>query len=214
MNDIVDIGSAARDPSTNELLVQAKTAQAGDTPDDAPGFDNAPVFGQLGVSANPWPADERGNAQALKGDAAGFNGVINGMRDARVAGVVEELGPGETCVHSTGPDFDSRLFLKKQLWALMIGDDCAVTMDRENERFTISCFGMIFEMSTANGCTLTTGGATLQLKDALARIMAGTTVLGGQSPISQVLYTSVPGSPVAGTGPAGGVPALGVFIGQ
>jgi hypothetical protein len=212
MPELVDIGAAKRDEKTNELLVQAKTEQIGATPDDAPGLDAAPVFGQLGIAAIPWPADERGNAQGIKEDAPGHNGIITGMRDARAAGIVEELGPGETCIHSTGPDFDTRLFLKKQLWSLMIGDDCAVTMDRENERFTIACFGHIFEMSAANGCVLTTGGATLQLKDAVANLL-GQVVLGGRSPFSQVLFTDKPGTPVVGTGPAGGVPALGVFIG-
>jgi hypothetical protein len=103
-------------------------------------------------------------------------------------------------------------YAKFQLWSLMIGDDCAVTMDRENERFTIACFGHIFEMSAANGCTLTTGGATLQLKDSAANLL-GQVVLGGRTPHSQVLFTDKPGTPVVGTGPASGLPALGVWIG-
>ena len=217
--DLVDIGAASLDPKTNTVLVQAKSAQIGSTPDDAPGFDNTPVFGQLGVMAVPWGADERGNAQGTVDESIpGHNGVITSIRDARAAGVVQQLGPGETAIHSTGPDFDSLVLLKKQLAAIMVGDDCAIVMDRENKRFSVSCFGLHFEMSAANGITMTTGaGATTQLFGAINSVM-GQVVLGGRVPTFQVPYLAVPNVPLVGTPPppAGGnqaLPAMGVFIG-
>jgi hypothetical protein len=214
--ELIDIGTAKRDPKTNTVLVQAKGAQIGQTADDAPGFDDAPIFGALGITAIPWKADDRGNAQGIADTGIpGHNAVITSIRDARAAGVVEELGPGETAIHSTGPDFDSRVFLKKQSAAIMVGDDCAVVMDRENKRFTVSCFGMHFEMSAANGITLTTGPATIQLSGPVASIM-GQVVLGGRTPIATVLYGLVPGKPVVGLPspePNSALPAMGVFIG-
>lgn len=216
MSQIIDIGAAKRDAKTNTVLVQAKSSQIGDTPDDAPGFDDAPVFGALGITAVPWKADDRGNAQGIADTSVpGHNAVITSIRDARSAGVVEELGPGETAIHSTGPDFGSRVFLKKQLAAIMVGDDCAMVMDRENQRFTISCFGMHFEMSAANGCVLTSGGATLQLSGPTASLM-GQVVLGGRIPMFSLLYGQVPGQPVTGMPtpvPNAALPAMGVFIG-
>lgn len=218
MADLVDIGSARRDDKTNAVLVQAKSTQIGDSPDEAPGFDGAPVFGALGITAMPWPADDRGNAQGLVEEGVpGHNGVITNMRDARAAGVVQELGPGETAIHSTGPDFDSLVLLKKQLAAIMVGDDCTIVLDRENKKFAVSCFGFHFEMSPANGITLTTGqGATIQLFGPIASVM-GQVVLGGRVPMFQIPYLSVPSQPLIGMpGPQGaqiGLPAMGVFIG-
>lgn len=219
MADLLDIGSARLDAKTNTVLVQAKSAQIGNTPDDAPGFDAAPVFGALGITAVPWPKDERGNAQATGDESIpGHNVVITSIRDARAAGVVQDLGPGETAIHSTGPDFDSLVLLKKQLAAIMVGDDCAVVMDRENKCFSISCFGHHLEISAANGIVATTGqGATIQLAGRIASIM-GQVVLGGRIPTFQIPYLSVPGGvPLVGTpGPQGaqiGLPAMGVFIG-
>jgi hypothetical protein len=216
--DLVDIGSARLDPKTNTVLVQAKSAQIGSSEEDAPGFDGAPLFGSLGVTAVPWPKDDRGNAQALVEEGVpGHNGVVTNARDARAAGVVQELGPGETAIHSTGPDFDSVVFLKKQLLALMVGDDMAFVMDRESQKVTLTAFGCVLELSSAQGVTITSGGgATVQLFGPIASVM-GTVVLGGRIPTFQLPYLTVPNVPLVGTpGPQGAnvaTPAPGVFIG-
>jgi hypothetical protein len=139
----------------------------------------------------------------------GHNGVITSIRDARAAGIVQELGPGETAIHSTGPDFDSLVLLKKQLAAVMVGDDCAIVMDRENKRFTVSCFGLHFEMSEANGIVLSTdGGAMLQLHGAVANLM-GQVVLGGRTPLGPLCWSPTPVVGVTGST----APTFGVFIG-
>lgn len=215
MNDLVDIDSAVRDPDTNTLRATAKSAQVGDSPDEAPSFDGMPIFGTLGVVAIPWPSDSTGGAQGIVEEGlGGQNGVITAMRDLRAAGVVEELGPGETAIHATGPDFDARVFLKKQLAAVMVGDDCAIVMDRETKKFSISCFGLHFEMSEENGVCVSTGGATSQWKGGLQSHM-GQIVLGGRNPLLPVASMAVPqalgvapGSPVVGL-----AQAMGVFIG-
>ncbi len=213
--DLVDISSAVRDPDTNTLKADAKSAQVGDTEDDAPGFDGAPIFGTLGVVARPWPKDSRGSAQALVEEGiGGQNGIVTNIRDLRAAGVVEELGDGETAIHSTGPDFDSRVFLKKQSASVMVGNDCAMVMDRENKRFSISCFGLHLEMSEENGVVITTGGATSQWKDGLQSHM-GQIVLGGRNPLFPVAQMMVPALVgVAPMSPIVGIaPGAGVFIG-
>lgn len=207
MTDIVDISSAVRDPDTNVLLVSCKSAQVGDTEDDAPGFDNVPVFGTLGVEAIPWPG-----AQAIIEEGlGGQNGIVTNIRDLRTAGVVEELGPGETGIRATGPGFDSRIFLKDQLIAAMVGDDCAIVLDRKNKRFSISCFGLHFEMSEENGIVASTGGATSQWKGSTQSHM-GSIVLGGRTPafpLAQMLTPTLlgvaPAAPIAGIAPTPGV---------
>jgi len=210
MAELLDIGAARLDAKTNTVLVQAKSAQIGSTPDDAPGFDDTPIFGQLGVTAVPFGKDDRGNAQAIGDEnVPGHNAVITSVRDVRASQVVQEIAPGETGIHSTGPDFDAVALFKKQLLALMVGNDCAIVMDRENKRFSISCFGLHFEMSEANGVVFTDGqGATTQLKGGVNSQM-GQIVLGGRNPVAPVCYSPTPVVGVTGST----VPALGVFIG-
>jgi hypothetical protein len=204
MRDLVDLGSSKLDERTNTLLVQAKSAPMGTNDDEAPSFGDTPVFGVGCVTARPWPKDERGTAQGIVDEGLpGMNGAVTSWRDTRCSSVVAELGPGESCFHSTGPDFDSRFFCKEQLAAMIVGDDCAMVMDRENKKFTISCFGCHFEMSEANGIVLAQGGVMIQLKDLVS--LMGQVVLGGRVPVQPVLM---------GPSGAAGVPAPGVFIGS
>jgi hypothetical protein len=203
MSDLLDIGAAKLDPRTNALLVQAKTTQVSADADDAPDIGDAPMMCALGVTAFPYPADEHGNAQGIKSDVPGTDGIITAARDTRTATVTAELGPGETCVHSTGPEFDSRLFLKDKLAAIVVSDSMSVVIDEKNQKITISCFGAHIEASKDGGCYMSSGGAMIQVKDGVCTI-TGQVVLGGRNPIQPLLM-----------GPSGvaGVPVPGVFAG-
>lgn len=211
MSDIVDLGSSKLDERTNTLIVQCKSAPMGSDENDAPDFGDTPMLGQVGVTCRHWPKDDRGAAQGVIDESLpGTNGWCIAARDPRCASVVAELGPGESCLHSTGPDFDSRFFCKEQLAAMVVGDDCAMVMDRKNKKFTITCFGCHFEMSEANGIVLSQGGVSIQLKDLIA--LTGMTVLGGRTPVAAVHYGPLPVVCVPpSTG--GSLPAAGVFIG-
>lgn len=203
MTDIVDLGTSKLDPKTNALLVQVKSGPCGVDESDAPGVDDMPVLGALGVTAVPWPSNDNGRAQGLKVDAPGTNGVIAGMRDTRTAAVTAELGPGESCLHSTGPDFDSRFFAKDQLAAIVVGDDMALVMDRKEKQITITAFGVHFEISEKNGFMVMTDGAMLQVGGGSV-IATGKVVLGGRNPIQTMLMG--PGGPAT-------VAVPGVFAG-
>jgi len=202
MNDLVDLGAARLDPDTNVLLVQAKTTRIGDDDDDAPDAGDAALMCALGVTALPWPANENGRAQGVKTDIPGTNGWITSARDTRTAKVVAEMGPGESSLHSTGPDFDSRFFAKDQLAAIVVGNDMAFNMDRKNKKATLSAFGGHIEVSEDGGCYMAHGGAMIQVKDGMI-ILTGKVVLGGRTPIAPVAMM-VGGVPV---------PAPGVFVG-
>lgn len=209
MADLIDISSASRDPDSNTLIASCKSAQIGDEEDDAPSFDNAPIFGSLGLIAVPWPADSTGRPQGLIEEGlGGQNGIITNIRDLRAAGVVEELGPGETGIISTGPDFGSKVFLKKKLIAMMIDDDVALVIDKENKRLTFTGFGCHIEASEANGIVMTHGGATSQWKDGTQSHM-GQIVLGGRTPLYPVFA-----GPALPLGVAPGLPIAGIFQGM
>lgn len=201
--DLVDLGAAKLDPSTNALLVQAKTGPCGTNEDDAPDMGDAPVMCALGVTALPWPSNDNWRAQGVKLDVPGTNGVIVGARDTRTASVTAEMSAGESCLHSTGPNFESRFFAKDQVAAIVVGDDMAFSMDRKEKQVTISAFGCLFEISEENGILLMADGAMLQIKDGTISAV-GNVVLGGRNPTLPVL---------AGLSGPAGTASPGVFIG-
>lgn len=213
MSDIVDIGSSKLDPDTNELLAQAKSAQMGEDEDDAPGFDDVRIYGQLGVTARPYHKTDEGNVQGVVDTSLpGTNGAVTSMRDARAAAakVVEELGEGETALHTTGPGFDARVFCKEQMVAAIVGDDVALVIDRKNKQVTLTAFGHHFEVSEANGIVMAEdGGASFQMKGGVVCI-TGQIILGGRTPLAPVQMGP---TPVAGATGAS-TPSPGVFIGS
>ena len=205
MTDLVDISGSKLDERTNTLLVSCKSAPMGEDENDAPGFNDIPLMGSGGVTCRPWPKDSRGSAQALVDERVpGANGAVTNWRDPRVADVVAELGEGESCLHSTGPGFESRFFCKDQLAAMIVGDDCAMVMDRENKKFSITCFGCTFQMSEADGIVLSQGGLMIQLKDLIQLI--GMTVIGGRSPTFPMACVNPASLPAPS-------PVPGVFMG-
>jgi hypothetical protein len=209
MTEFIDIGSARLDPKTNVLLVQAKTTRVGEDPNDAPDIGDAPMMGALGVTAFPYPSNDNGHAQGIKVNVPGTSGgvVITG-RDTRTASVTAELGAGETCLHSTGPDFDSRVFLKDKSASIIVGDSMAIVVDEKNKKITISCFGGHFEISQDSGCYMAHGGGMIQVKDGMC-ILTGQVILGGRTPLGPVQFGP---APVIGA-PGASAPAAGVFVG-
>lgn len=211
MSDLVDIGSSHLDPDTNVLFLQAKSSPMGDDEEDAPPFDDVPHYGQLGVTARPYHKTPEGNVQGVVDTSLpGSNGAVTSMRDARAAcaKVVEELGEGESALHSTGPGFDARVFCKEQMVATMVGDDCAVVLDRADKKYSICCFGHVIEVSEANGINLVADGAGIQIKDGMV-VIFGKVILGGRVPIGPVQFGPAPVAGVTGAS----APSPGVFIG-
>lgn len=210
--EIVDLGSSELDPDTNALVGQAKSTPVGPDENDAPDFGKTPVATGLGVTARWYHKTDEGSAVAVVDTSLpGQNGWIVGIMDRRAASakVVEQLGEGETAVHSIGLGFDSRTFHKNQLWAAMVGDDTAIVIDRDEKRISISGFGMHWELSEANGaCMFDETGAGIQIKGGMVCI-TGQVVLGGRTPLGAVQFGP---TPVVGTSGAS-APASGVFVG-
>jgi hypothetical protein len=211
--DVVTLGAASRDEETNAVICQAlQHIGEGDT--DLEPFGELAMYGALGVAALPAPADASGACEAvIEEGLANSNGAVIAARDTRTADVFAALKPGETCLHSTGKKFESRVFCKDKLVAIVIGDDVAFVIDKKNKKISLSGFGMIFEMSEANGIVLDAGSAAVTINNGVVH-NRGKVILGGMaaSPASAVLYAPVP---VQGVPPAAGLatPSLGVFIG-
>jgi hypothetical protein len=178
--DIIWLGDASVDAETALPVAQA-VIPAGDEEGDVENLGELDMFNGLGITALPAPKTDDGVAEGvLLRNVGGSDGAIVGARDARSADVVAELGPGETCLHSTGPDYGSRVFCKEDLVAIVVGDDTVVTIDRAAKQINIAGFGHVFEMSKEQGVVISeSGGANLIMKGGVITL-AGTVILGSQ----------------------------------
>lgn len=211
MTQLCTLGAATRDPATNSLLVQCKGAPLSEDPDDAEDFGQLPMCCALGVAAMPYPATELGAAEGVVESVPGVDGLVIGARDTRTAAITGNMKPGDTVVHSTGPEQAAQLQLKeakKQAVLCTKGSDgrqVLVLLDGANDKLQIIAFGALIEMTSENGVVLTseTGGASIQLKGDTAIITATNVILGGRTPVAPVLAGAPPGAP-----------APGVFVGS
>src|SRR5688572_7572162 len=73
--------------------------------DDNVSYGEIGVFQSLGMTSLPWPKDASGSAEGvmLKGVGSKKGVVIAGC-DTRSAKVVGKMDPGDSVLHSTGPD--------------------------------------------------------------------------------------------------------------
>lgn len=205
--DLVDLGASRLAEDTNVPLLQAKGPPISDD-GDAPDYGDVPVFSCLGVTALPYQATADGNAQGVVVKVDGFDGVLIGARDTRTAGIVGNLKPGDTAVHSTGPSQAAQLLLKeeKRQAVLMTKDSkkksAVLLLDGKNDKVQIAAFGCLFEISRENGICLVGehGKASIQIVGDTI-VLRGKILLGGAAPTGAVMVM----------GPTGPMPIPNVF---
>jgi hypothetical protein len=203
MSAIADIGSAKLNSQTGMVTAQCKGAEREDG--EAEDFGEINMAFALGFAAVPAPANDDGNAQGfVLDDVPGQDGVCVGGFDPRTTKSYAELGPGETAMFATGKKFDSRVFCKEQMVAIIVGDDAAIVVDRKAKKTTVTSNGCHWEQSEANGILLRAEGAEIQLKAGVVSIK-GTIVLGGSIPVQPLIM---------GQTGVSGVPTPGVFYGK
>lgn len=183
---IVDLGASEVDSENGAATAQCVPASG------AP-YNETPVFQCLGVTSIAAPAEVDADGEVT--DAAqgimltglsGADGVLIGARDTRHDNPAGAMSPGETCVHSTGKGFESRLLCKDQLVCLIVGDDTVLLLDRKERKFQVAIDGMIVEASRENGISMAEpGGAALVLKDGNATLK-GKAVFLGENPTAAV----------------------------
>lgn len=207
---ICTLGASTLDPGTGALLTQCKGAPLSDDPADAEDFGEIPIACALGLVAMPFPANDTGAAQGIVAPVPGLDGVVIAARDTRTAKVVGNMRPGDTVVHSTGPNQAAQLQLKETKRQAVLatkgsdGRQVIVMLDGANDKIQILGFGCMIQLNKEDGCMLTseTGAASIQLKgDTIS--LTGTVVLGGRTPVAPILM-----------GPSPGVPVPGVFAGK
>lgn len=206
--DIVTLGASKLDAATSAPVVQAVRETGDDT--EAESFGEVPLMCALGVTALPAPATAAGKAEGVIADGGSLDGVCVGAWDTRQADVAGALQPGETCLHSTGEGFDSRVFCKDGVLALVVGNDVVLTLDRAAGKIQIAGFGGIFEMS-ADGIRMAApdGKAFIAINTDGTLNLVGTAVtLGGASTVPVAGVTTA----IIGASGMTGVPAPNVHI--
>lgn len=216
-----DIGilGASRLTDSGALVVTVVNPVGDDPekPDEVETFGEVDFFNALGVTAYPYPASADGHAETLcTRHVGGSDGVAHGGRDTRTAKVYGTLAPGDTALHSTGPQQAAQVLCKEETRTVAAatkgtdGKNIVLVLNGEKDKIQIAGFGLAFEMSREQGIVLSDGAATLQIKDGVI-MLSGQVVLGGRTPIA-AMAACAPGN--LPPGPVNtGVPTLGVFYG-
>ncbi len=186
-------------------MVQA-TVPLTDETTDGESFGEIDMMGPLGFASMPYPATDLGHAEGIvQRNIAGSTGVCTNGRDTRTASIVGNMKPGDTVVHSTGPQQAAQLQLKEEKRQAVLvtkttdGKTAVITLDGLNDKCTIALLGYVVEVSAANGINLTdkTGAVGLQIKDGTGSLW-GPWTYGGRNPIGFLLYSATPVVGVSG----------------
>jgi hypothetical protein len=167
----------------------------------------------LGLTALPAAKDDTGHAEGVFVEVPCYGTACVGGRDTRCADVYGKLKAGETAVHNTGGDASkrSRAFFKEDCASIIVGNDLVLMLDRKNSKITITGFGHIFEMSSAQGITMMTKGGKSCIRlmeNGTIDIMAPTINMGG------ALSAATPATAVlCGVSGMAGVPSTAIGCG-
>jgi len=160
---------------------------------DVQPFGPTPVFQSLGHSSMPWKKDDTGYAEALTCTVGGRSYCLGG-RDTRSAKIVGNLKPGDTVVHSTGPNQAAQLQLKEaKAQAVLVSK---VLSNGKNEKLQITHAGAIVEIDKGGDITLLNGAGAGILLQGKKIFLNGDVQFGkGNPPGSFVMLGMAPISP-------------------
>jgi hypothetical protein len=190
----------------------------GDETNDVEPYGECDSMQALGVTAVPWPRDDKGKCEAVVATGCGGrDAIIIGARDNRCAGIYGKLDSGDTCVHTTGPDEVAQLLLKQKKRAAALtckdssGGTMLVSLDGKNNEFQILAFGMGFKFTKGEGVTITNGEGAQILMQGDRIYLIGKVMTGGVAGNPAVkIATGTPAAMAA----VGLAPAMGLDVGM
>lgn len=203
----VAIGGASKVGSTGAILWQPSSPLT-DSESDVESHGESQVYQSLGLSSMNWPKDGNGYAELLiaKG-VPGLNAICLGGRDTRSAKIVGKMKPGDTVLHSTGPNQAAQVQLKEEKrQAVLITEDAdgfnqMVLLDGKNKKLQILANGAAFEMDKDGGVSLfdSTGKAGIVAKNGKLSLLGNLVIGNGQNPMSLMAGppTGSPGGPAS-----------------
>lgn len=188
--DIAFLGASSVSDKTGVPLWEANI-QVGNTDDDVEPFGPTPVYQSLGITSFPWPKDESGQAEGVViRNVGGRPAILVGARDTRFAKIVGNGKPGDTIVHSVGPNQTAQVQLKEEkLIAALIskteganGTTMAVILDGKNEKVQVTHAGAILEIGKEGDISLINGAGSGLLIQGGNIFVMGTLVAGAGNP--------------------------------
>jgi hypothetical protein len=216
-HDIAFLGASSIDKTTGAPLWEPYIPVGNDTADIEP-FGPTDVFQSLGVSSNPWQKDDNGHAETVVlRHCGGKNAVCIGGRDTRNTKIYGKLGPGDTCVHTTGPEQAAMLLLKEvaKLAALLTkdsgGKSIGLSISGAGDKIQLFGFGCQVQLSSKGLLLAGTGGASIFLSD--GKINFNGTPLMGMGVGANMCFALMPQVPPPTPAPGAPLPlapALGI----
>lgn len=217
MSDVdIAILGASHVTAEGVTVAQAVVPLSDDTHDVEP-FGEIDLMSCLGVSALPWPQDKTGHAECvIARNCGGRDAVGIGGRDTRSSKIVGKMKPGDTVVHSTGPNQAAQLQLKEEKkQAALVSEDSdghtmMVILDGKNNRIQITGFGNMIELSPTGINIVSVGDVLINGKTVA---IAGSVILGGLTPNPAMKIMTAPTASPGGVASLPMIPAPGVSIG-
>lgn len=210
--EIVKLGASKLNGKTKSPQWQAVndiSEEDGDSED----FGDIDVLQGLGLTSMPWPAEGDSYAEgALIRNCGNRNGICIGARDTRSAVALGNVRPGDTVLHSTGPNQAAQVQCKEDKRQVVLftkdsaGKGMVIVLDGKNDQIQIQGFGMIFEMSKENGIKIDTGKGASIMMDGEDVWINGNVHFKGIPPGMTLCASAVPVVGVTGTT----VPVLGI----
>ena len=184
--DIVELGTSLIKDGV--ALWQGITSITDEDGDDEP-MGESDVFQSLGVSSMPYPSDDDGFCEGIcVREIAGRDTCFIGARDTRSAAIVGNLKPGDTVLHSTGPQQAAQVQCKEDKRQVLMatkdnnGKTMMVMLDGTTGKFQVVLPGMIFEMDSSNGNYLMTNSECSVLIQGSTIALDGLVIAGGRTP--------------------------------
>lgn len=198
-------------------------AQASLDADDQRQYPGASWFAGLGVTGMPYGPTERGFVEGVLIDRVGpYSGIVIAARDRRGTNIYGTLKPGDSVLHSTGPDAKTQVLCKREgdVVAMLTEDSrqktCGIIIEGHEDRATFAFFGWVIQVTRDGGIVMSSknGLHGLTITDDGVHVR-GNVVLGGTTPTPGMYLMMGPatGSP-GGAASVPMFPALGVAIGQ
>lgn len=211
---LVDVVGSELEPQTNSVVVNFRGAViSGDGDETDSNFAQGELFGSLGVTARPFGADERGNAEALVDDS---NNISLSLRDPRIGvDLYGEMDPGDTCIHATDPTQSARMIFKGQDRQVVIvvkkknGKELSLSIGGDEEAFTVAANGSTLNMADDGTCSFLSKFGSGIICDASGVWVKGASVKLGAKPnqaLNKLIIPSLVTTCPAGSGSTAPMP--------
>jgi len=212
--DVVRLGASEQSPSTRSVGWQAINPITGD--DDFESYGVLDTMCGLGLTASPWAADADGYAEGFViGGGPTRNGIIIGARDTRTAKALGTVRPGDTILHSTGPQQAAQVQCKETKRQVVCytkdseGTGMVVMLDGKNDKYQVLVRGAMIEIAPNGDMSLVGGGGASILLQGNNIFLNGNVHHPG-IPAGMVLMAGPPSGSPGGPASVPMLPVLGI----